>query len=79
MTNRSKALFLLGTVFLTATPLFKVIDLYYIRSDSFNENGRFFDAETGVVYHQQDGIFWLLLTLFLTGFAIFQIWRWRRA
>lgn len=37
----------------------------------FNELGRCFDAETGVVYEEQSGIIWLLLAVLALGAGLY--------
>ncbi|UWQ07713.1 hypothetical protein K3X41_13255 [Aliiroseovarius crassostreae] len=46
--------------------------------DCFNELGRCFDAESGVVYHAQSGGIWLSLAVLAAGIALYQLWRLRR-
>ena len=57
--------------------------LYYIRyfkwRNCFNELGRCYDSETGLVYLEQSGIFWGLLTCLTLGAFLFQIWRFKRS
>lgn len=48
---------------------------YVARRQCFNELGRCFDAETGVVYHEQSGGVWLLLAVLAFGLAVFQLRR----
>ena len=36
---------------------------YYKRLDYFNEQGRCFDVESGMVYHEQSGMIYLLLAV----------------
>ena len=49
--------------------------LYYVQYHKwracFDEMGRCFDANSGVVYHEQAGIAWLSLTVFTFGIAVF--------
>ena len=43
----------------------------------FNALGRCFDPDTGVVYHAQSGLVWLLLTVGSGAFTLYQLWRLR--
>ena len=38
-------------------------EMYWRWRDCFNELGRCFDPEAGVVYHEQAGAFWLVAVL----------------
>ena len=48
---------------------------YFVWRGCFNELGRCFDPETGVVYLEQSGAIWLSLTLLFSAVALYQIWR----
>lgn len=52
--------------------------LYYVQNlkwrSCFNELGRCLDATTGVVYHEQSGIGWLILTILTFGAFLFLLW-----
>lgn len=52
---------------------------YAARRDCFNDQGRCFDADSGVVYLQQSGIVWLMLAVAASAAALFALWRWLRA
>lgn len=51
---------------------------YFIWRDCFNELGRCYDPESGVVYLEQAGGIWLSLALLALGIALLLIWRRRR-
>ena len=44
---------------------------HFQRRDCFNELGRCFDPETGVVYSQEAGPIWLLLTVLALGLGYY--------
>jgi hypothetical protein len=45
--------------------------VWYKRSNlPYNENGRYFDAENAIVFHEQDVIFYGGLALLLAAFAV---------
>jgi hypothetical protein len=46
--------------------------------DCFNELGRCYDPETGVVYLEQSGAIWLALAISAFAIAAYQAWRWTR-
>ncbi len=48
---------------------------YFRWRGCFNEMGRCFDAESGVVYLEQSGDTWLLLTALALGASVYQAWR----
>ncbi|MDE9448851.1 hypothetical protein J3R80_00015 [Aliiroseovarius sp. Z3] len=50
---------------------------YFKWRDCFNEQGRCFDADAGVVYLEQSGAIWLTLALLALGAALYQAWRLR--
>lgn len=52
---------------------------YFKWRDCFNEQGRCFDADAGVVYLEQSGTVWLTLFLLALGAALYQAWRLRKA
>lgn len=47
---------------------------YFRWRDCFNEAGRCFDPQTGVVYLEQSGITWITLTLLALGGFILCLW-----
>lgn len=49
--------------------------LYFKWYDCFNEMGRCFDADTGIVYLEQSGAVWLTLTALTSCVSLFQLWR----
>ena len=51
---------------------------YFRWRDCFNDQGRCFDAETGVVYFEQSGLVWLSIAVVAFGLSLFQIWRFVR-
>jgi len=52
---------------------------YYVRyfkwRDCFNELGRCYDSDTGMVYLEQAGAIWLSLAVLTFGISLYQIWR----
>ena len=48
---------------------------YFQWRHCFNEIGRCFDADAGVVYFAQSGAVWLSLALVSLGLSLYQIWR----
>ncbi|SMX44118.1 hypothetical protein COL8621_02473 [Actibacterium lipolyticum] len=48
---------------------------YFKWRHCFNELGRCFDPDSGVVYLQQSGAVWLSLAIAALGLSLFQIWR----
>ena len=48
---------------------------YFVRRHCFNELGRCFDPETGMVFLEQSGAIWLIITVFAGGIALYQVWR----
>lgn len=48
---------------------------YFKWRDCFNEIGRCYDAESGVVYLEQSGDAWLLLAALAFAAFMFQVWR----
>lgn len=48
---------------------------YFRWRDCFDDSGRCFDANTGVVYHDQSGGVWLVLALVTICVALILIWR----
>ncbi len=48
---------------------------YFKRRDCFNELGRCFDEDTGIVYMEQSGTVWLLLTVLALGAGLYNTWR----
>ncbi|TMV92328.1 hypothetical protein FGG78_07990 [Thioclava sp. BHET1] len=57
--------------------------LYYVEHykwrNCFNELGRCFDKETGVVYSEQSGTVWLMLTVLALGGGLFNALRLRKS
>jgi hypothetical protein len=51
---------------------------YFRWRGCFNETGRCFDAESGVVYSEQSGDTWLLLAALTFGASVYQAWRLRK-
>lgn len=47
---------------------------YFKWRDCFNEAGRCFDRQSGVVYMEQSGIAWIILTLLTFGAFVFCLW-----
>ena len=47
---------------------------YYKWRDCFDEIGRCFDSQHGVVYLEQSGIAWIILALFAFGGFVFCMW-----
>ncbi len=53
-----------------------LFNAHYLKWRScFDELGRCFDANSGVVYHEQSGVAWLSLTILTLLAAIIQAWR----
>ncbi len=48
---------------------------YFKWRDCFNELGRCYNAEAGVVYLEQSGAIWLSLAILALGSALYQVWR----
>ncbi|MFT6118635.1 MAG: hypothetical protein ACJAXK_000568 [Yoonia sp.] len=48
---------------------------YFKWRGCFNEMGRCFNAKTGIMYLQQSGTAWLLLTIGAVVVALYQLWR----
>ncbi|QQA42637.1 hypothetical protein [Pelagovum pacificum] len=48
---------------------------YFRWRTQFNELGRYFDPETGVVYQAQSGLVWLSLAIAALGLSLLQLWR----
>ena len=48
---------------------------YVARRECFNELGRCFDGETGVVYLEQSGVVWLMATVAAFGAGLLLAWR----
>jgi hypothetical protein len=51
---------------------------YFQWRGCFNEAGRCFDPETGVVYQVQSGMVWLLPAVLVLCFALVLMWQGRR-
>lgn len=49
---------------------------YVLREDCFNELGRCFDEETGIVTSQQAGMVWFALALLALAAGLVLAWRW---
>ena len=47
---------------------------YFKRRNCFNELGRCFDENTGVVYEEQSGAVWLLLAVLALGAGLYNAW-----
>ncbi len=60
---------------LSALAFYGAYASYIKRKDCFNELGRCFDSETGVVYLEQSGVAWLSLAVLASGVALYQLWR----
>ena len=69
-----KAVFVVSAGF-SALFLFAYYDAYSKRQDCFNEAGRCFDGETGVVHLEQSGLAWLSLAGLASAIALYQLWR----
>ena len=52
---------------------------FYQWRSCFNDLGRCFDPETGVVYQAQSGVVWLMLTVLVFAGVLYQVWKWCRA
>lgn len=50
---------------------------YFKWRECFNDLGRCYDGESGVVYLEQSGIVWLSLAVLMAGFGFYQLWRLR--
>ncbi|SIS94647.1 hypothetical protein SAMN05421772_109178 [Paracoccus saliphilus] len=52
--------------------------LYYVEyfkwRSCFNELGRCFDDDAGVVYFEQSGVVWLLLAVLALGVGLYSAW-----
>lgn len=51
---------------------------YFKHRACFNELGRCFDDETGVVYSEQSEIVWLLLAALALGVSLYTAWHLRK-
>jgi len=51
---------------------------YFKWRDCFNELGRCYDSETGMVYLEQSGMIWFSLCALSFGLSAYQIWRVQR-
>lgn len=49
-------------------------EFYWRWNDCFNEAGRCFDEQSGVVYLEQSGLVWGSLAIISFGFAVFFLW-----
>ncbi|WP_139111087.1 hypothetical protein [Stappia indica] len=71
---------MLSLVFLAVSGV--CAQLYYSHHfkwrDCFNELGRCYDPETGVVYLEQGGAVWLALAISAFAMAAYHAWRWTR-
>lgn len=74
-----RAIFFLAFLGLSVTFGYLCYAQYFKWRDCFNEQGRCFDAEAGVVYLEQSGAIWLTLFLLALGAALYQAWRLRKA
>ena len=54
---------------------FAYYDSYFKWRSCFNELGRCFDSDTGVVHLEQSGVAWLTLAVLASSIALYQIWR----
>lgn len=54
---------------------FAYYEQYFKWRDCFNDLGRCYDSETGIVYLEQSGIVWLLLFVVATAIGLYQFWR----
>ena len=52
---------------------------HYKWRNCFNELGRCFDEDTGVVYLEQSGLVWLALALLALGAGLYQVLRPRKS
>jgi hypothetical protein len=75
MKNRLRASVLVVSSGLSALFFYGYYASYFKREDCFNELGRCFDSETGVVYLEQSGVAWLSLAVLASGVALYQLWR----
>ena len=75
MMRKMSALFLLGLSL--AFGYFYYVQYFRWRG-CFNEMGRCFEAESGIVYLEQSGDTWLSLAALAFGASIYQIWRLRK-
>ncbi len=48
---------------------------YFQWRDCFNELGRCYDSESGIVYLEQAGIVWMSLALLMSGISLLLLWR----
>lgn len=54
-------------------------DQHFRWRDCFNETGRCFDPQTGVVYLEQSGIAWIILTMLTLAGFVLCLWSSRRS
>ena len=59
---------------LSAFFYFSYYALYYKWRDCFNELGRCFDNDSGVIYLEQSGIIWLSLAVLTSCIALYQLY-----
>ncbi len=51
---------------------------YFKWRDCFNDLGRCYDSESGIVYLEQAGIMWISLAVLMSVIAVFLLWRLKR-
>lgn len=73
MKNLVRKLVFALSVSLSAILFFAYYDFHFTWRNCFNEFGRCFDSETGVVYLEQSGILWLSLAVLATCVTLFQL------
>lgn len=59
---------------LSALSLAAWYEFYFRWRDCFNEEGRCFDPETAVVYHEQSGMVWMLAAIVFAVVAAALFW-----
>lgn len=60
---------------LSAILFFAYYDFHFKWRNCFNEFGRCFDSETGVVYLEQSGVVWLSMAVLATCVTLYQFKR----
>jgi hypothetical protein len=70
-----RKLIFLASLGLSAIFWFACYFFYFKWLDCFNEMGRCFDSDTGVVYLEQSKLFWVPLAVLASCFSFYQLWR----
>ena len=74
MNNLVRKLALALSLVFTAVLYLAFYSFHYKWRKCFDEFGRCFDSETGVVFLEQSGIVWLAFALFASWVTLYQVW-----